>query len=189
VTKMQIAAKSLLTGLIVYAAISLLKPLTELPYYLTADNAPLALFLLVICIGLLVAAGLYIVAVGNRLLPGNAADDEVLAPDQARRLLAQALLLTMVLVGLALLPKSVPTIGTILKLPFVLRGIISDAIVDRGLPSVSTAQWFRHIYEFARLLLVLYLLCGAPRFVRWQVARAESARCERTNENERLGNG
>jgi len=189
VTKMQIAAKSLLTGLIVYAAISLLKPLTELPYYLTAESTPLALFLLVLCVALLVAAGLYIVAVGNRLLPRTAPDDEVLAPEQARRLLAQALLLTMVLVGLALLPKSLPTIAAILKLPFVLRAIISDAIVDRGLPSASTTQWFRHIYEFARLLLVLYLLCGAPRFVRWQIARTESARCERTNENERLGNG
>jgi len=186
---MQIAAKSLLTGLIVYAAIALLRPLTELPYYLTADNAPLALFLLVVCVALLVAAGLYIVAVGNRLLPGSAPDDEVLAPEQARRLLAQALLLTMVLVGLALLPKSVPTLVAVLKLPFVLRGIISDAIVDSGLPSASTAQWFRRIYEFARLLLVLYLLCGAPRWVRWQVARAESERRERTNENERLGHG
>jgi hypothetical protein len=189
VTKMQIAAKSLLTGLIVYAVISLPRPLTELPYYLTAENTPLAVFLLVVCVALLVAAGLYIVAVGNRLLPGNAADDEILAPDRARRLLAQALRLTMVLVGLVLLPESLPTIAAILKLPFVLRGIISDAIADPGLLSASTAQWFRRIYEFARLLLVLYLLCGAPRLVRWQIARAEGLRSTRPNESERLGHG
>lgn len=117
VTGVQIAAKSILTGMVVYAAISLLRPWAELPFYLKADNTALGLFLLAVCIALLAAAGVYVIAATGRLLP-RAVDDEALAPDRQRRFLAQSLTLAMVL-----------------------------------------------------LVLGVYLLAGAPHFVRWHLSR------------------
>lgn len=191
-TKVQIAAKCLLTGLVVYAAILLLRPLAQLPYYDATPGTPWTVFLMVLCVGLLVAVWLYVVAIAGRLLPQPAADDDVLAPGQAKRLLAQGLTLTMVLVGLAFLPRSVPTIVEALKLPFVLRGTITEAIIERTFPRVlglSGAQGLRHLHDLVRMLLALYLLGGAPQLVRWQVARAQRGIGLPSNDSERLGNG
>ncbi len=188
-TKVQIAAKSLLTGLLVYAGISLLKPLSQLPYYDTDPDTPLTISLLVLCVGLVVAAGLYIVVVSGRLLPEATVDEEPLAADAERRLLAQTLTLTMVAVGLMLLPGSVGTMVDILKLPFVLRPIITEALVERAFPQMlrfSGARGLRQLYDLVRMLLALYLLCGAPQFVRWQLARARSQVSLGREEDERV---
>jgi hypothetical protein len=71
-----------------------------------------------------------------------------------------------------------------------LRQIINGAIIDHRLPlDLSTPQGVKHLYEFVRMLLVLYLLCGAPRLVRWQTARAETSSSKPADVNERLDNG
>jgi hypothetical protein len=81
----------------------------------------------------------------------------------------------MVSVGLLLLPKAVPMLVAILKVPFVLRPLISEAVIEGGLPSslsASGTQWLRRLYACARLAATVYLLCGAPQLVRWQLRRA-----------------
>ncbi len=173
-TKVQIAAKSLLTGLVVYAAVALLRPLAELSYCDAAARSPLMLLLAALYVGLGIGAAWYVVAVSNRLVAGTV-DPDVLAPGRSQRLLAQALTLTMVSVGLLLLPRAVPTLAAILELPFVLRPVISEAIIERGLPSAlqaTAAEWLRRLYALVRMVLAIYLLCGAPQLVRWQVRRA-----------------
>lgn len=190
-TKVQIATKSILTGLIVYAAVLLLRHLEELPYYGGAAGAPRMLFLAALCVGLTIGAGWYIAAVSDRLAAG-AVERDTLSPERSQRLLAQALTLTMVALGLVLLPGTVATLVGFLKVPFVLRGWIQRAIVGHGLPPglrLSMVEWFGRVADLAEMLLVFYLLCGAPGLVRWQVARAVGPIPLKPREDERLGNG
>jgi hypothetical protein len=82
----------------------------------------------------------------------------------------------MIALGLLLLRDAIWTLVGYLKTLLVLRGLITEAIVDRGIPRdlhFSAVEWIGGLCDFANALLVLYLLCGAPRFVRWQVTRVE----------------
>lgn len=173
-TKVQIAAKSLLTGLIIYAAVALLRPLAELPHHGAGAAAPLILLLAAFYVGVIVSAAWYIIVVSDHLVTSTV-DRDALAPGRSQRLLAQALTLTMVAVGLLLLPRAVPTLVAILKLPFVLRPIINEAIIEGGFPlslRVSPAEWLRRLHALVRMLLAAYLIFGAPQLVRWQIRRA-----------------
>ena len=190
-TRTQIAAKSLLTGLIVYAFVALTGPLGALPSYVGPGQtvAPFAVFL---CVLLLSGVGLRIAYIEEWLLPKPAPGDEVLSPAATGRLLAQALRVTMVALGLLLLPGAIPTVIGYAQTLLGLRGLITEAIVDHRAPQafrLSAVQWVAGLWELGSTLLVAYLLLGAPHFVRWRVSRAERWVRSGTNGNEEVDNG
>jgi len=97
---------------------------------------------------------------------------EILRPGTQRALLVKSLRVGLVVAGLMLLPRSIPTMVKIPKIFFLIRPALNDIIVCKSVPDIlrlSHSEWFTNIYGFLRAILALYLIYGAPRFIRWQV--------------------
>lgn len=179
-TRMQIIAKTILTVLGIYAVVTLWRSYPGQYHY--PNEAPVILQVLwLLAFAVLTVLIMYLMVFDNDYLchkMAGAEDDSAGAERQA--LLAKSLRIGLVFAGLMLLPKSVPTMIKIPKLFFLIRPAVSDMITSRDLANIlklSWAEWFRNIYSFLRAILAVYLVCGAPHFVRWQVRhcwRAES---------------
>lgn len=106
---------------------------------------------------------------------------EQLSRQSQTDLLSKSLRIGLVLAGLMLLPRSVPTIVKIPKIFFLIRPAVNDIIISKSVPKIlrlSYAQWYRNIYEFMKTILSIYLLCGAPHLVRWHVKHSLSREIE-----------
>jgi hypothetical protein len=87
-------------------------------------------------------------------------------------LLSKSLRIGLVLTGLMLLPRSVPTIVKTMKIFFLIRPAVNDIIISKSVPKIfrlSYELWYRNIFEFMNTILSIYLIFGAPRFIHWQV--------------------
>lgn len=174
-TKMQAIARTILTVLGVYAVVTLLGAypgryfFSGSPPTLSAAVLEVIFFLAFIGLaGLLACAAI----VNNGPLARAITDDEGTGTPAESAFLAQSLRIGLVLAGLMLLPGSVPFLLKVLTLPFVLRPVVNEWIVSGVLPSVLRvpwARWYTTGFELLRAVLMIYLVAGAPRFVRLQV--------------------
>jgi len=76
--------------------------------------------------------------------------------------LIESLRVGLVLTGLMLLPKSIPAIVSIFSNSFSL-GRFPYVL------GASSRTGFEYTYNLIRTVLALYLVCGAPHFICWQV--------------------
>lgn len=171
-TKMQIIAKSVLTVLGVYAVIVL--------YYYYPVNfgsatgrASFGRDLASFCVFTAFAAvAVYFLAFNNYELarkiagPGRHEDRHAQAA-----LLAKSLRVGLVFAGLMLLPKSIPSI---LGAPSSLGTGLDNIFIFNRTPQIENLfvrPQFRSICGLFKAALAVYLILGAPHFVRWQCNR------------------
>jgi len=168
-TKMQIIAKSVLTVLGVYAVIVLYH------YYpvhsgSATGRAAFGRNLAFFCVFTAFAAvAVYFLAFNNDELarkiagPGRREDRRI-----QTELLAKSLRVGLVFAGLMLLPKSIPAI---LDAPSSLGTGLDNIFIFNRMPQVEglfVGEQFKSIYGLFKAALAVYLVLGAPHFVRWQ---------------------
>ncbi len=105
----------------------------------------------------------------KKLVP-QLADDDAINTEQFIRILRTV----MIFAGLMLLPKAFKYLKFLPGLPISLRALIHVSLgLDRYSHQLPQNPWYwvdvtRVIIS---LLLIIYLICGAPRYVRWQVRK------------------
>lgn len=181
-TKMQMAAKTILTVLGIHAVVALCGNYPGQYLSATQELSVLseALFFLAFIVPV-AFVGYFMVFRNNRLARKMAGTAEQFVLRDQTDWLVKSLRVGLVFAGLMLLPRSVPVLIRTAKLFFLIRPAVSDIIVSKTTPDIlrlSYAQWYTTIYEFLKAVLAIYLLCGAPYFLRWQMRhspRAQSA--------------
>jgi amino acid transporter len=188
-TKMQIIAKTILAVLGIDAVVLLWGSYPGRYHY--PDAAPVILQVLwLVAFAVLTVVIVYLMVFDNDYLCRQIVgpEDDSARAEQAA-LLAKSLRIGLVFAGLMLLPRSVPTMIKIPKLFFLVRPAVNDIIIFKRVPDIlrlSGPEWFRTIYNSLRAILAIYLVCGAPHFVRWQVRhswRAESSTNQKSTAN------
>ena len=172
-TRMQILAKTTLTVLGIYAVLTLCNSYPGGFMYRREQPAIVPEILSLSAFTVLAALAVCFMIFNNTKFSKRiAGPGEILRPGTQRALLVKSLRVGLVVAGLMLLPRSIPTIVEIPKIFFLIRPALNDIIVCKSVPDIvrlSHSEWFRNIHDFLRAILALYLIYGAPRFIRWQV--------------------
>jgi len=171
-TKMQIIAKSVLTVLGVYAVI-VMYYYYPVHFGSVTGRAALGWNLASFCVFTAFAAlAVYFLAFNNNELarkiagPGRWEDRRTQAA-----LLAKSLRVGLVFAGLMLLPRSIPAI---LDAPSSIGTGLDNIFIFNRMPQVEGLfawEQFKSIYGLFKAALAVYLVLGAPHFVRWQCNR------------------
>lgn len=175
-TKMQIISKAVLTGIGFYF-IGLIMRTTQILFntrYYRTDS--LSIIGLVLCVIAIVLVILFRVVRNDKLARDIAGPGEILDNKEQKILLVISLRLSVVFTGLFLLAGSMGSIISlvhklILFLPKTrdwISLIISSHSISDGLATLLAGPLiiFRDICLAA---LIIYLLAGAPHFVKWQI--------------------
>ena len=169
--KMQIIAKAVLTVLGIYALVILL--FSQRWFFLSSQQSVLPKILYFAAFAVLTAFIVFFTIFSNdNLARKMAGPGDELNPAAKALWLTASLRLGLVFAGLMLLPDSIPTMAKILKIPFLIRPAVSQMFLFKSLPTVLNlppAGWFRIICDFFKAILAVYLICGAPYFIRWQL--------------------
>lgn len=170
---MQIVAKAVLTVLGIYAVVTLYRFYPSRYISPTEQPAILQEILLFSAFTIFVAFIAYLMIFNNATLSRKmAGTGENLESENQAIWLIQSFRVGLILTGLMLLPNSSPAIIRILKIPFLIRPAVNDILTSKSVPNIfrlSYAQWYKNIYDFLKMVLALYLICGAPHFIRWQL--------------------
>jgi uncharacterized membrane protein YfcA len=121
---------------------------------------------------LLIAIVYLLIFKTDRLARKIAGPGERLNPKSETLWLVASLRLVAILYGLILLSSSIPTLLNIAVLPLHIRPLINEIFTFGTFPKslIFTArQWSSMIYNFLKALLAVYLLCGWPQFIRFQL--------------------
>lgn len=176
---MQIVAKTTLTVLGIYAVVSMYRFYPGRYRYSIQESSIFHEILFLSAYTVIVAFIAYFMILKNDSLsrklagPGQQLD----GPTQAVWV-TKSLYTGLVLAGLILLPNSIHGIIKFLKIPFVIRPIINEIIDFKKFPEVFTLsyrQWYKNIYELLTAILGVYLVLGAPHFIRWQIKQSLAA--------------
>jgi hypothetical protein len=171
---MQILARTLVTVLGIYAIVSIYaSAIFSLTIAAREEPAfwrfiPLVFILIVLTV-LFAFYGIFNNSPAVRLIIGSA---NTQFTEEQKRWLIQSLRIGLVFLGLMLLPRALPGIVKIAKIPFILRPMINDAIVTGGIPAqlkITATEWVRNTYTYLLAAMVFYLIAGAPNLVRWQL--------------------
>ena len=183
-TKMQIIAKTALTVLGTYATVttcrhlSLFIPLTE------GRISPITGF------SIFTAAIIFFFIFKNDFLARKmAGTGEKLNPETQAFWLITSLRLSLVFCGLILLCTSIPSIIKILLIPTHIRPAVNEILVFKKFPTslvLSLREWSTITFNFGEAILAIYLLCGAPHFVRWQLKHSFAHSQPNTAKPERI---
>jgi len=169
--KMQIITKAVLTVLGIYALVTLL--FCQRWFFLSSQQSVLPKILFFAAFAVLTAFIVFFTVFSNDSLARKiAGPGDELNPAAKALWLTASLRLGLVFAGLMLLPDSIPTIVKILKIPFLIRPAVSEMFLFKSLPTVlelPPEAWFRIICDFFKAMLTVYLICGAPVFIRWQL--------------------
>jgi len=172
-TRMQVLAKTALTVLGIYAIVTLWNSYPGGFMYRHEQPAVVPEILSLSTFAVLAALAVYFMIFNNTALSKRiAGPGEILDPRSQAIWLAKSLRVGLALAGLMLLPRSIPTMVKIPKIFFLIRPAVNDIIISRSVPKIlrlSRSEWFRNIYGCLRAILALYLIYGAPHFIRWQV--------------------
>ncbi len=178
-TRVQIIAKTLLTVLGIYAVVTLYR--FYLPRYAyLSDEMPIFQKLVLLCAFTVVVSfvAYFMVFNNTRLSSKLAGPGPQLDSATQAAWLVKSLRMGLVFIGLMLLPNSIPVMAKALKLFFLIRTAVNDIVISKSIPKIldlSYRQWFNVLYDFLKALLALYLICGAPHFVRWQAKHSGQA--------------
>jgi hypothetical protein len=169
---MQIIAKAALTILGVSAIVNTCSYLSMLTS-LTQNTSTLRVILFFPVFIILLIAIVYLLIFKNDWLACKmAGPGEKLSPESEILWLVASLRLVAILYGLILLSSSIPTILNIATLPLHIRPLINEIFAFGTFPKsliFPVAQWSYMIYNFLKALLAVYLLCGWPQFIRFQL--------------------
>lgn len=180
VTKMQIIAKAALTILGVSAIVNICGYLLMLPSLTQNISTLRTILFLPVFIILLILITYFLIFKNNRLASKMAGPGEKLNPEGKTLWLVASLRLVAILYGLILLSSSIPTLLNIAVLPLHIRPLINEIFAFGTFPkslNFTARQWSSMIYNFLKALLAVYLLCGWPQFIRFQLSihKTESA--------------
>jgi hypothetical protein len=166
---MQIIAKAGLVSSGIYAVVNL-------SWYLTHVIPSFNLLIGILCFAVfavfIAVITFFLIFNNDSLARKMAGPGEKLNPAANTLWLSSSLRVAAVFCGLILLSASVPTIRNILLVPIRIRPFINEIFLFDRCPRqllMSFSEWCEIIYNFLKLILVVYLLCGAPHFVRWQL--------------------
>ena len=169
---MQIMAKAVITFLGLSAAVNLCKNLSLIGS-LTQDTPPLRIILFSpFIIILLIAVVYFLILKSDWLVYKIAGSGEKLSPESEILWLAGSLRMVAILYGLVLLPALMPTILNIIISPLCIPSLINEALTFNTFPKSLTFtlyQWSYMIRHLLEAILALYLLCGWPQFIRYQL--------------------
>jgi hypothetical protein len=172
-TKMQIFAKTVFTVLGIYAVVTLYRFYPG-RYAYRPDETPIFQELVLLsAFTVVVGFIVYFTVLNNTRLSSKLAGPGPLLESATQAAwLAKSLRVGLVFIGLMLLPNSMPVIVKTLKLFFLIRTTVNDIVIWKSIPRIlerSYREWFNVLYDFLKALLALYLICGAPHFIRWQI--------------------
>jgi len=170
-TRMQIIAKAGLVSLGIYAVVTLCWYLTHV---IPSFNLPSGLVgtLCFTVFAIFIAVTTFFLIFNNDSLTRKmAGPGDQLNPATEALWLAASLRVATVFCGLILLSTSIPTIRNILLVPIRIGPLINEIFLFDSFPKsllFPFSKWCAIIYNFLKLILAVYLLCGAPHFLRWQ---------------------
>lgn len=179
-TRMQIIAKAGLISLGIYAVVNLCWYLgIQIP--LSNLTSPLSYILCFAVFAVFIAIITFFLIFNNNSLARKiAGPGDKLNPAAQTLWLSSSLRVAVVFCGLILLSASIAIIRNILLVPLHIRPIINEIFLFDRFPRqllMSFSKWCEIIYNFLKIILAVYLLCGAPHFVRWQF-RHSIIRCQ-----------
>jgi len=164
-TKMQIIAKTILSALGVYAILTLcrlytppsLGPEKDLPVWwhvvFFSGFVPLA------------ALVIFFLIFNNDGIARRMAGPGPIPDRHTQTIwLIKSLRIGLVLTGLMLLPRSIPVILNMVSI--IVSNFRAGTFPD--IPAAPPRIRFKNTSNLIRMVLALYLICGAPHFVRWQ---------------------
>ena len=179
-TRMQIIAKAGLVTLGIYAVVTLCWYLTHvIPLFNLPSCLVGALCFTVFAVFIAVTT-FFLIFNNDSLARKMAGPGDQLNPAAKTLWLSSSLRVAAVFCGLILLSASIPTIRNILLVPMRIRPFINEIFLFDRCPKpllMPFSKWCEIIYNFLKLILAVYLLCGAPHFVRWQF-RHSIIRCQ-----------
>lgn len=171
ITRMQIIAKAGLVSLGIYAVVTLCWYLTHV---IPTFNLPSPLFG-ILCFTVFAVffavITFFLIFNNDSLARKMAGPGDQLNPTAKALWLYASLRVATIFCGLILLSTSIPTIRNILLVPIRIRPFINEIFLFDSYPKtllMPFSKWCKIIYNFLKLILAVYLLCGAPYFVRWQ---------------------
>jgi len=169
---MQIIAKAVLTFLGISAVINLCGNLSMLPS-LTQNTSGLRVILFLPVVIILIIAIVYLLIIKNDWLAHQmAGPGEELNSGSEALWLAGSLRLVAIFYGLILLSTSIPTILNIVVSTLRIGPLINEIFTFKAFPKsliFTPYQWSSMIYNFLKVILAVYLLCGWPQFIRFQL--------------------
>lgn len=172
-TKMQILTKTTLTVLGIYAVLTLCNSYPGRFMYIREQPAIMPEIISLSAFTVLAALAVYFMIFNNTTFSKRiAGPGEIPEPRKQIDLLGKSLRVGLVFAGLMLLPRSISTLIKIPKMFLLIGSAIDDIVISKRYPRMlmlSYSEWFRNIYDFLKAMLALYLICGAPGFIRLQV--------------------
>lgn len=179
-TKMQMIAKAGLVSLGIYAVVNLCWYLTHVIPSFNIPSPLIGILCFAVFAVFIAVITFYLIFNNDSLARKMAGPGDQLNPAAKTLWLSSSLRVAAVFCGLILLSASIPTIRNILLVPIRIRPFINEIILFDRYPKpllMPFSKWCRIIYNFLKLILAVYLLCGAPHFVRWQF-RHSIIRCQ-----------
>jgi len=176
-TKMQIIAKATLACLGFYIVATLTKTITKFAF---TDPDPSALAVAISLAGITV---LITVIAFFLIFKNDVLAHKIPGPGAQPNYKTQALWLVIslrigfVFLGLVLLTSSLPGILNVAfsLSPPNIRLWLTNAIASKSILSsidLSSSKQLNLIYDSLKLVLIIYLLCGAPHLSHWQLRRS-----------------
>ena len=171
-TKMQIVAKAVLTVLGIYAVVNSYRFYPgQYMYSSQQPSTPLELLFLSAFTIMVAIIAYFMIFNNTRLSIKMAGPGQQLDPQTQAAWLAKSLYIAIVLAGLLLLPNSINAIIKLLRIPFIIHPAINEIIQFKRFPAILVSSyrlWYKNIYDLLKAILAVYLICGAPHFIRWQ---------------------
>lgn len=175
-TKMQTIAKAIIIFLGVYAFSFTMVHIPSLQSI--SKSSHLSILITGVVLLVFLALIIYFAIINNDglscLLSGqkNSADNPMPADE-----ILKILRLTVVAVGLLSLPSILKLFSSLLRvLALILASIknIQHATNAPLSPQMSMSDWFKAALILIQIVLAIYLIFGAPQYIKWQVKRAVS---------------
>lgn len=182
-TKMQIVAKAVLAIAGVYAVVTLCWYLSSLVPLIHRASSLSNILLFAIFTAFIAVIVFFLIFKNDELARKMAGDGEELNPANEAIWLVASLRLGAVLCGLILLSTSIPTILSILLSPIHIRTLVNEIFLFEGFPKslmFPLSKWCTIIYDFLKAILAIYLIAGAPYFIRQQLKSTPVSDPERT---------
>lgn len=154
-------------------------------YVYQPDKTPiLQEFALLCTFTILVGFVAYFMVFHNNRLSSSLAGPGLLLDSRTQAdWLVKSLRVGLAFTGLMLLPGSAPTLVKIAKTFFLIRPALNEIIISKSTPNMlrlSYAQWYTSIYHLLKAVLAIYLICGAPHFIRWQIKHTLGQQANKT---------
>ena len=170
-TRMQLIAKSDLVSLGIYAVVTLCWYLTHVIPSFNLPSCLVGTLCFTVFAVFIAVTTFFLIFNNDSLARKMAGPGDQLNPATKALWLTASLRVASVFCGLILLSASIPTIRNILLVPIRIRPFINEIFLFDSYPKtllMPFSKWCKIIYNFLKMILAVYLLCGAPHFVRWQ---------------------